>query len=316
MRLGSSSSRALAAAVTPLTERGEELDADAFAPLVDFLAAGGLDGLFVLGTTGEGILLTVAERRRAAELFVAAAQGRLAVVVHCGAQTTADTVALCEHAAEVGADGVAVVAPPYYAFDERALVAHFRAAAEACAPVPFFLYEFAARSGYAIPLSVVERLRESVPHLAGLKVSDTPFDRVAPYLVEGLDVFVGAEALVPMGLANGAAGAVSGLATAFPEVVAALVREPDGEAASQVVGLRDLLQRFPFNAAAKRVLARRGVPVREDVRAPLRTLTDEERAELDEALADRLGAPAPDASLVPGRDVAPAPARGAAASGL
>jgi dihydrodipicolinate synthase/N-acetylneuraminate lyase len=271
---------ALAAAVTPLRDGGDELDEPAFEALVEFLADNGLDGVFALGTTGEGLLLSVEERRRAAKLFLEASAGRLSVVVHCGAQTTADTIALAEHAAAQGADAVAVVAPPYYGFDEDELVRHFKAAAAACAPVPFFLYEIAARSGYAIPLTVVERLREDVSNLAGLKVSDTPFERVEPYLVEGLDVFVGSEPLAAKALGRGAAGVVSGLASAFPEVVAELVAEPTEERAEQVAALRDTLQRFPFVAALKVVLGRRGIPVRPDVRAPLRGLTEAERAEL------------------------------------
>src|SRR5215470_6717412 len=120
---------ALAAAVTPLRDDGAALDEEAFRPYLDFLAAAGLDGVLALGTTGEGILLTAAERRRAAELFLEAAAGRLAVAVHCGAQTTADTAALAAHAAEAGAAAVAVIAPPYFPLDERALGAHFEAAA-------------------------------------------------------------------------------------------------------------------------------------------------------------------------------------------
>src|SRR4029453_10372789 len=142
----------LAAAATPLCDDGTQLDEAAFGPYVDFLAAGGLDGLLALGTTGEGILLTVDERKRAARLFLAAADGRLRVAVHCGAQTTADTAALAADAAEQGAAAVAVIGPPYYPFDEDALVCHFAAAAEACSPLPFYLYEFRARTGYSIPL--------------------------------------------------------------------------------------------------------------------------------------------------------------------
>jgi dihydrodipicolinate synthase/N-acetylneuraminate lyase len=259
-------SGALAAAVTPLRDDGAALDEDAFRLYLDFLTAGGLDGILALGTTGEGILLSAAERRRAAELFL---DGPLPVIVHCGAQTTAETVALAEHAASVGAAGVAVIGPPYYAYDEAALFAHFAAAARACAPLPFYVYELKARSGYAVPVSVVERLREEASNLAGLKVSDKPLEAVRPYLLEGLDVFIGAEELLPV---EGAAGTVSGLASVFPERVVAL----DG-----VGELRAALDRYPFQAAAKYVLGRRGVPVREDVRGPLRRLTDDEKRELD-----------------------------------
>jgi dihydrodipicolinate synthase/N-acetylneuraminate lyase len=259
-------SGALAAALTPLRDGGAALDEEAFRPYLAFLEAGGLDGILALGTTGEGILLSAAERRRAAELFL---EGPLPVIVHCGAQTTAETAALAEHAKDSGAAGVAVIGPPYYALDDDALLAHFAAAARACAPLPFYVYEFRARSGYAVPVSVIERLRDSAPNLSGLKVSDRPLDAVQPYLLEGLDVFVGAEDLLPV---EGAAGTVSGLASVFPERVVAL----DG-----VGELRAGLDRFPFQAAAKYVLGTRGVPVREDVRAPLRTLTDDEKRELD-----------------------------------
>src|SRR3954469_22242474 len=100
---------ALAAALTPLRDGGASLDDAAFGPYVDFLAESGLDGLLALGTTGEGILFTEGERRRATELFIDAAGDRLQVAVHCGAQTTAETAALAAHAAESGAAAVAVI---------------------------------------------------------------------------------------------------------------------------------------------------------------------------------------------------------------
>jgi dihydrodipicolinate synthase/N-acetylneuraminate lyase len=264
--------------VTPLAGGGEVLDEDAVDPLVAFLESSGLDGLLALGTTGEGILLSPAERRRAAELFVAARPDDFTVAVHCGAQTTRETAELSAHAADLGSDAVAVIGPPYFALDERALLEHFTAAAQACEPVPFYVYEFAARSGYAVPVGVLGQLRERAPNFVGLKVSDRPWERFEPYLVEGLDVFVGPESLIQRGLAGGAVGVVSGLATVFPAEVAAAVRGlpgPDLEA------LRDGLEQFPFHAAAKHVLRRRGVPIREDVRAPLRGLTEDEQEALD-----------------------------------
>ena len=225
-------------------------------------------------------------RKEIAHAFVEAAVGRIQVAVHVGAQTTHDTVALAEHAAAVGADAVAVIAPPYFALDEEELLAHFVAAAAACAPVPFYLYEFEARSGYAIPVAVVERLREQAPNLAGLKVSDSPWAKVAPYLLEGLDVFVGAEALLVEGLAAGAAGAVSGLAASFPDAVVPLVRAPSPELGERAAALRASLGRLPFHAASKTALGLRGVPVTAEVCAPLRGLTEAEQAELERIVRD------------------------------
>lgn len=275
---------ALAAAVTPL--RDGAFARAAVAPYVDFLAGHGLDGALALGTTGEGVLFSLEERREIAAAFVDAGRGKLQIAVHCGAQTTRETALLAEHAASAGADAVAVIGPPYFPLDETELLAHFEAAARACAPLPFYLYEFEARSGYPIPLAVIERLRERVPNLAGMKVSDSPWERVEPYLVEGLDVFIGAEALLARGLVAGAAGAVSGLAGSFPDAVVPLVRQPTPEAGERATTLRAGLQRFPFHAASKAALGFRGVPVGPEVRAPLRGLTDAERAEVDAIVRD------------------------------
>jgi dihydrodipicolinate synthase/N-acetylneuraminate lyase len=266
--------RTIAAALTPLRAGGAELDDDALQPYLTFLKDAGVDGVLLLGTTGEGILLSFSERKKAISNAVT---GTLPVLAHCGAQTTVETAALAAHAAEAGAEAVAVIAPPYFQLDDDALLAHFVAAARACAPLPFYVYELEKASGYAIPVSVVERLRDAVGNVAGMKVSDAPFAKVAPYLLEGLDVFVGAESLIGEGLAAGVAGAVSGLASAFPEVVVEAVRSGDSTAAGE---LRAVIERFPRHAALKAVVASKGVPIREDVRAPLRQLTGAERAEL------------------------------------
>src|SRR5205823_1549134 len=171
---------------------------------------------------------------------------------HAGAQSTWDTLQLAAHAADIGADAVAVIAPPYFPLDDSELFEHLAGAARACDPTPFYVYEFAARSGYAVPLSVLERLREAAANFRGLKVSDVPWERFAPYLV------------------------------------AAAVRDPERAALGPV---RDTMQRFPFQAALKTVVARRGVPMRSDVRRPLRGLTAAEREELETWLESSLPAP-------------------------
>jgi len=278
----------IVAAVTPLTSGGAALDEPAIGPMVGFLVERGADGVFACGTTGEGILLTIAEREAAAVAFRAAVRGRL--IVHCGAQTTAETSRLAAHAAEVGADAVAVIPPPYFPLDADALTAHLLAAAGACAPLPFYIYAFAARSGYPVPLVVVERVRERAANLAGLKVSESPFEKVEPYLEMGLPVFIGSEPLIPAALRRGAVGAVSGLAAAFPEVVRAALDSPDEEAEQRLQTLRATMEAQPFIAAVKHVLARRGVPINPDMRAPMRGLTRAEAMALDDALA-RLEAP-------------------------
>jgi 4-hydroxy-tetrahydrodipicolinate synthase len=256
----------LAAALTPLRDGGAAVDPAAVAGYVDVLVAGGVDGVFALGSTGEGILLDEAERREMAEAFRAAIAGRVKLAVHAGAISTRQTSAPAEHAASIGADAVAAIAPPYYAYTEEGLFAHFAAAAAACAPVPFYVYELQARSGYAIPVPVLERLRERAPNFAGMKVSDKPFSAVRPYMLDGLDVFVGAEPLIPEALAAGCVGTVSGLAAVHPAIVVDLFRNPTPAKAARVEELRASLEPIPSKGKAE--LSRRGL-MRPDVRAPL-----------------------------------------------
>jgi dihydrodipicolinate synthase/N-acetylneuraminate lyase len=231
------------------------------------------------------MLFSADERRRIIDLFVESARGKLKVAVNAGAQTTADTVALARHAAEAGADAVAVISPPYFRLDDESILAHHTAAAGACAPLPYYVYEFAGASGYPVPAAVLERLKETAPNLVGMKVSDTPYDAFEPYLHVGLEIFVGPEAFIGRGMNAGAVGAVSALASAFPEHVARAVREQSDELAP----LRDAVERFPRHAALKRVVAHRGVPMPRDVRAPLRQLSADEERGLFDALAPWLG---------------------------
>jgi dihydrodipicolinate synthase/N-acetylneuraminate lyase len=272
------------AVVTPLSEDGSALDLEAIRPYGAFLESHGADGAFVCGTTGEGILLSLDERRSVAAAYREALDGVL--VVHAGAQTTADTVALARHATQIGADAVAVIPPPYFPLDDDALTAHFVAAARAAAPLPFYCYAFAPKSGYPLPVDVVRRIGASVDNLAGLKVSESPFERVEPYLELGLPVLIGNEPLLPAGIARGAIGTVSGMGSAFPDVVRAALDAADEAAGARLLSLRSAMEASgQFIAAAKHVLGMRGLPVSGGMRAPLRRLTTAEVAELEAAVA-------------------------------
>ncbi len=128
-----------------------------------------------------------------------------------------------------------------------------------------------------------------VDNIGGLKVSESAFDNVRPYLELGLPVYVGSEPLIPRALAAGAAGAVSGIAAAFPDVVRAVVDEPTRHGEERLAELRSALEEQPFVSAIKVALGERGVPIRPDVRPPLRQLSEaeEERVRGHRAFAVR-----------------------------
>ena len=136
-----------------------------------------------------------------------------------------------------------MIGPPYFKLDAREQRAHLLAAARACAPLPFYVYEFAATAGYR---SIRRCCRGCARRRTNVTGSRSPTRRgtaFEPYLLDGFDVFVGPEALIELGRAAGAVGAVSALASAFPERVAAVVREPTEEGAARLAALRSASSR-------------------------------------------------------------------------
>lgn len=116
---------AVAALFTPFTTRGESIDEGALRAHVEWLLGNGIHGLMTCGTTGEGPLLTNAERRRVLELVVDVTAGRVPVIAHIGSLTTRETIDLARHAVDCGAAAVSVVTPLYYRLADAELIAHY-----------------------------------------------------------------------------------------------------------------------------------------------------------------------------------------------
>ena len=110
--------------LTPFDEQGK-VHTTATRQLIEFLIERGIHGLFPGGTTGEGPLLTIQERRQLAETVVEAVDGRVPVIVHTGAITTAETLQLTQHAQAIGAQAAAMIPPYYYHHSDEALFRHF-----------------------------------------------------------------------------------------------------------------------------------------------------------------------------------------------
>ena len=131
---------AYSALFTPYT-KDNRVNVEMIGRLVEHNLAGGLRGFFVGGTTGEGMLLTLDERKLLLETVVKANRGRGKVIAHVGAVRTEDSVALSRHAADVGADWVASVPPVYFAQTFEGTLFHYRKIAEA-SDLPFMVYAF------------------------------------------------------------------------------------------------------------------------------------------------------------------------------
>ncbi|MCL4489054.1 MAG: 4-hydroxy-tetrahydrodipicolinate synthase [Chloroflexi bacterium] len=146
------------AIVTPFTSDGA-VDYDGFSTLVDFQVAHGTDGLLVMGSTGEATSLTPAERREIISRVVPMAKGRIPLFVGTTAGTTAETIALSEHAAKADADGLLLIVPPYIQPPQTGIYNHFKAVADAV-PLPIALYNNPSRVGVNIDAATVAQLAQ------------------------------------------------------------------------------------------------------------------------------------------------------------
>jgi 4-hydroxy-tetrahydrodipicolinate synthase len=205
--------------VTPVTRSGT-LDEPAVERLVDFLLAGGVDGIFVLGTTGEGVSVPQAFRHRLVECTVAHVKRRAKVYVGL---TDLKNVALANGYFHAGADAVVARPPVSYPLDE--LLPSFESLLSGLEG-PLILYNIPATTNVSIPLDVVGKL-VGHPRLAGIKDSENNSERLEQLLGRfgnhpEFSVFVGVGMLMAQGLKLGAEGIVPSVGNLIPNVCQSL----------------------------------------------------------------------------------------------
>lgn len=239
--------------------------------LVDFLLDKGAKGLFVGGTTGEGIMLETSERKRLHEAAVSAVNGRVPVLLHVGALRIDTAVDLARHAATLEVDAIAAVTPYFYGIIDDGLVAYYQAIAEAVPDMPLFGYDIPQMAVNGIGPDLAFRLCELIPSMAGLKTSNPSIQAVrgiVDAVPEDRIVLAGNESAALGALSLGVDGLISGLSTAVPEPFVALTQAfasgDAEEALRQQRLINRLLAQIPAGrrlAAIKSILVARGVPV-------------------------------------------------------
>jgi 4-hydroxy-tetrahydrodipicolinate synthase len=212
----------LSAISTPFGPDGEP-DLDAFSAHLEWLAEAGLDGVFVAGTTGEGVLLEDDEVAALVERAAATDAG-LRVVAQVGRPSTRATVRLARRAIGLGADAVAAYVPWFYPATEDDVRRHFLALLEAAGDTPALLYNIPRRTVNDLSAGLAAELAQA--GFAGMKDSTADFARHEAYLDaladRDFELFIGSEPLVLRACHAGAAGAVTGLAGCRPDLFAGL----------------------------------------------------------------------------------------------
>ena len=137
----------VAATYTPLDDDGT-VNASVAGPIVEHLLGSGINGLYVCGSTGEGMSLSSDERRAVAKAYVQAADGRVPVIIQVGHNSLSEARHLAEHAQEIGADVLSATCPSYFKVsDVTTLVDCMAEVASAAPELPFYYYHIPALTG-------------------------------------------------------------------------------------------------------------------------------------------------------------------------
>jgi dihydrodipicolinate synthase/N-acetylneuraminate lyase len=273
------------------------IDHSATDAIIDFYLASGVHGFFPLGTHGQGMVMEIDERKKAAEQIVKRVAGKVPVVMHIGTANTYSSIELAKHAAGLGVDAIGVVPPYYYPHDDYEVYAHYKAIAKSIPGVPLFIYDNTETTHVEITPAKANKIIEAIAPstLAGIKVSFIPYDKLLGYvfqLPKSVGVFPGGIFSLYSGYSVGVRGAIHPPSTPFPEACVrmyeALKAGNHQEAQKQHDLLAAVLQvvgrflRTHGRGVFAELMRMRGLPVERFPRWETPPFTDKDRADLKE----------------------------------
>lgn len=285
------------AMLTPFTKGGKTVDCERAVSLASRLAKQGVHGVFLCGTTGEGLLMTLEERKKLLEIILKSVGNQIKVIAHTGCLDLLSTCELTEHAASIGAYAAGVVAPGFYSYDENALWNYYKLIADSVPGFPILLYNLPSCAKNVLSPALVAKLANEIENIVGIKDSGGVLQAQHQMIIETREDFVvinGCDEFTFHAVMGGARGSVSSTANVIPEVFLSIfnaVKKGDFKKALQHQKLLTrATQVFHYGAMVayyKEGLRLRGFEAG-SVRPPQRELTTIEKKEFKRQL-DELG---------------------------
>jgi 4-hydroxy-tetrahydrodipicolinate synthase len=287
-------SGSMTALATPF--RDGKLDVGAYEQLIDWQIQSGTSVLIPMGTTGEAVTMSAAERRQAIEVCVKATRRRVRVFAGAGSNNTADTIESVKVAREVGADGALIVTPYYNKPTQAGLVEHYRLIAKANPGFPLMAYNVPGRTSVDLLPETAKRLCD-IPEVVALKEATGSVLRcldVFEQVGERLTLLSGDDFVVAPFIFSGGRGVVSVSANVVPREMADLCSLALGGEITKARALQLRLQPLhrllfvePNPTPVKAALTLMG-KFGPEIRPPLLPMTESNLAKLKAEL-ERLG---------------------------
>ena len=212
------------------------LDLDGSREILEYVAASGNEGAFVLGTTGEFPALSFEERGELTKLSLEVLSPVMRVVVHAGAPSLYEVLRLIDQAKELGAKEIAVLTPYYLPATDDALRDFFTAVNNASDGLDVYVYVYQKRSGNFVSVALMAELAQ-LSNIVGAKVSEEPLELIAQYrevVPAEFLIYTGADRELANAAAAGAQGVVSGISSVLPKPFRALAAAADTGDAAQI----------------------------------------------------------------------------------
>ncbi|MEC8306765.1 MAG: 4-hydroxy-tetrahydrodipicolinate synthase [Chlamydiota bacterium] len=265
-----------------------KIDREKVDQLITHQIEGGVEGIVLLGSTGEASLLTLEERKQLIKQVVEKISGRIPLIVATGCSSTRETLNLTAQAADYGADAAMVVTPYYVCPDQKGIYAHYEALSQQGA-LPIWLYDVPHRTGSSLQLATLSALI-GLPHIAALKAS-IPLE-VARIILsrfgKHFPILCGDDSQASAMRSAGAVGLVSVLSNLLPQEISEWVREGCSPTFPYSF-LFDLMKIGPNPVVIKEAMSRWGLCTGE-VRLPLTRLEKEKQEEVIQVLERLIGA--------------------------
>ena len=273
------------ALVTPL--KGNEVDEEALANMVELQISAGINGLIPCGSTGESATLSHSEHRKVVEIVVATARGRVPVIAGTGSNSTLEAVELTQHAKEAGADGALLISPYYNKPTQEGIVRHYDQVASATT-LPLIVYNIPGRPASNILPNTLARIAE-IENVVAVKEASGDLELMSQAIAACRSEFTflsGDDALTLPLMSVGGHGVISTTSNVVPAEMVSLVQSFNS---GDLQGAREMHYRLlPLIEAmfsetnpipVKAAQALRGL-CEEEIRLPLLPISSDNRERL------------------------------------
>lgn len=285
----------ISAVFTPFDLNGK-INLDVIPVYAERMKEQGLAGVFVNGSSGEGVLLSVAERKALAESWVPFSDENFKVIIHVGSTSVEIVKELAMHSQTIGADGIATMAPSFFPSSDVNVIADFCCQVAAAAPkLPFYYYHLPVATGAHIKVNkLLEIISDKIPNLAGVKFTYTDFMDMHQCIAleQGrFDILHGHDEILINGLVLGVKGAIGTTFNFMPGLYKKIMKAYEDNDLNtarkyqmQSIRIVEVMLRY-VNAivGGKAIMKLTGIDCG-PCRTPLRNLTEEENIQLKEEL--------------------------------